>query len=253
VPDNDRNNSCDPHEDPEPSEHVANQAVGVFRVLLQTGTVFGGVHFHPRRVPLFVVIAVWLPTMVAVFSLVSADSAGSPSAMADRPTSTFPTTGMPDGSTTAAASEMPPVQPTEHRTVVVQVPGDAVAVMDGVRISVETVGFTSTHSGAVDCGGGGGNGPGEGGCVVVGGGTTGTSVVGVIDYSVLTPGLTCTVSSVHINESAVVSEPDGWWTRIVVLGIGSNDLKSRTLPVSFDVSRGHGDPVPHSPKVCVPR
>ncbi|GLZ28196.1 hypothetical protein Lesp02_03860 [Lentzea sp. NBRC 105346] len=124
--------------------------------------------------------------------------------------------------------------------------------MDGLRIAVHTAGFTSTHDGTVDCGGGG-KGPGGGSCTAVGGNTSGTSVIGVIDFSVLTPALTCTVSSVHVSESAVVTEPGGRWIRIVVRGIGPNDRNSSTLPISFDLSWGRGSPAPQSPKVCVPR
>lgn len=233
---------------------VGNRATGVFRNLLQVGTVLGDVHMHQPRWAAPVVIAVWLPALVAVFSLVPADSAlQAPPSMTSRPpSSTTPSPETVAGTAAPTPSGVqPPVRPVETRTVVVQVPGAPVTVLDGLRISVKTVGFTSTHDGSVDCGGGG-TGPGGGGCIAIGGDTSGTSVIGVIDYSVLTPAVTCTVSSVHVNESAVVSEPDGRWTRIVVLGIGPNDPNTSTLPVSFDISRGQGQPVPASPKVCVP-
>lgn len=236
---------------------VTNTAIGMIRKLLQVGIVNGGLHVHlPRRAGTAMLIAVWLPALIAVASLVAGDStrwaepqsATGPqrTSEAQEPTTTTTTpAAMPD------PPALPPVYEAEVRTVTVVVPGDPPAVLDGIRISVETAGFTSTHDGAVRCGGGG-NGPGGGGCVAIGGDTLGTSTVGIIDFSVITPALTCKTSSVHVNESVVLAQPSGGWARIVVLSIGPHNPATGKLPVSFEVSRGHSAPAPQSPKVCVP-
>ncbi|MCG8919448.1 hypothetical protein L6E12_27095 [Actinokineospora sp. PR83] len=219
--------------------------MGMFRTVLQVGAVGGDVHLHPpRRGATAMVIAVWVPALIAVCSLLPADSVRQ-AAPAPSPPPSASTAPTAPGTTTATT----PVQPVRNRTVVVRTPGDPVTALDGLRIDVDTAGFTSTHDGSVRCGGGG-DGPGGGGCGAVAGGSSGASVVGVIDFSVLTPTLSCTVSSVHINESAVVVELDGTWSRIVVAAIGPNDADG-ALPITFDVSRGRGAPVPTSPKVCV--
>lgn len=232
-------------------DQVANRAVGVFRNFLQVGTLVGDVHLHPPRRLITAVVAVWLPALIMVLSLISADSTRQtqfqpqPSGQSSAPPTTRP------AEPTANAGAVPPVQQDQTRTVQMEVPGDAATALDGLNIAIETVGFTNTHNGEVDCGGGG-NGPGSGGCVGIGGGTRGISTLGVIDFSVITPALICTVSSVHVNESVVITESPRRWTRIIVLKIGPSNPNAQGLPVVLEVSRGHGEPAPQSPKICVP-
>lgn len=232
-----------------PTGDVTNTFVGKVRNLLQVGVINGGLHVHlPRSVGLTVMAGVMVSLLIAA-AIYFLSEVPPQSRTAAQPVSLAPTTTSPTTAPASSSSSVPPVRPAEVRVVTVEVPGDKPAVVGDIQIAVETAGFTSTNNGGVDCGGAG-NGPGGGGCIAIPGHSKGISTVGIIDFSVITPVLTCKTSSVHVDESVVIAEPPGSWARIVVLSIGPNTPTE--LPVTFQVSRGQSGPAPQSPKVCVP-
>lgn len=244
-------------EEEAPAEHttsepttVANSFTGTARNVAQVGVLHGGLHLHetPHRARrLILAVAIMLGAVVIVVLILVYPSA--PQRRSAQPAAAQ-SPGPAAAPSAPDSSRVPQVRPADVRTVTVEVPGAKPATVDDLRIAVGTVGFTSTYNGSVDCGGGG-NGPGGGSCHVVAGDGTGASTVGTIDFSVRTPAMTCTTSSVHVNDSVVIAQPQGGWTRIVVLAIGPNKPQTGKLPVVFEVTRGHSGPAPDSPKVCV--
>lgn len=233
--------------------HTTNGAMGVFRTLLQIGTVIGDIHVHPPRRPVVIAalaaVCLALAAILALVLIGSARRVSEASAPSTAPSAT--TAGGGDAPAGTSPPPSPPVRPEEVHEVVVPVSGDPVAVADGLRIAVRTAGFTVISDDEVTCGGVAHGGGGRT-CTATAGGSSGADTLGVIDFSVLTPALTCVVSSVHLDESAVVVEPGGRWTRVVLLDIGLAEQDRQALPVTFEVSRGRGAPAPQSPKVCVP-
>lgn len=231
--------------------HLRAEASGKSQVYQVGGdqTINRGLHIHllghgGTVIPLVAAILSFavLITVVSV-QLASKDSSRqppSPPVSSSRPTT----------ASTPTPSSGRPVNPAEVRKITVYVPSEKPTTVGDIGIAVETVGFTSTNDGTVDCAGD--RKEGAGSCVAIGGKSRGSSTIGIIDFSVITPAQTCKASSMHINESVVVAEHSGRWARIVVLSIGPIRRDADQLPVTFEVSRGLRGPTPRSPRVCVP-
>ncbi|MFE0022921.1 hypothetical protein [Amycolatopsis sp. NPDC059021] len=203
---------------------VTNTFTGKVRGLIQVGVVNGGFHVHLPRYAgaAMLVAALGLPVLLAL--VVPSD--------------------VPRQSVVA------PVHPVEVSTVTVNVLDGRTAAAEGITIAIDSVSFTSTDNGNATCVGVD-NHPGT--CTAFANGTaSGSSTVGVIDFSVTTPALTCRTSGVHVSESVVLAQASGAWTRVLLRAMGPNDREGHQLPVTFEVSRGHRGPAPQSPKTCAP-
>lgn len=162
--------------------------------------------------------------------------------------SSAPTTTSTPPPPTTTSSTPSPVRVAAPTTVRVDAPDGAPGQLDDLWIRVETVGYTSSDNGTVDCGGAGGVGTGQ--CGAVAGHSSGVTTLATVDFTVTTPAITCRASAVHVDDSVVVTEPTGAWSRIVLRSVGPGEQSSNQTSVTFEVSRATGGPAPQSPHVC---
>ncbi|WP_101255813.1 transcriptional regulator [Streptomyces barkulensis] len=70
-----------------------------------------------------------------------------------------------------------------------------------------------------------------------------------VSYFVITPARSCTVTGVAIGESVVITGEDDGWIRLIVTATGHFGPELQDLPVTFQITRGDGDP-PRGTKAC---
>ncbi|MET9934990.1 hypothetical protein ABZ054_29895, partial [Streptomyces sp. NPDC006324] len=70
-----------------------------------------------------------------------------------------------------------------------------------------------------------------------------------VGYFVITPTRSCTVDGAQTGQSIVITGPGDSWTRLIITDIGQFGPDLEDLPVTFQITRGHGN-APHGKKAC---
>jgi hypothetical protein len=229
--------------------HVSNKFAGKATNVIQTGAVYGDVRVDSDQTHWFWKIAGFvtvLSAIIVVTALVmymSRHNATSKASARDKP--------VPTSTVSSSSPNSPKVHPVEVHTATTDAPDGNPAVVNGIKIAVDSIGFIRSDNGSVDCSGGG-NGPGSGECRAVAGHTIGTTTFGTVDFSMIAPGMTCKASNVQIHDSVIMTEPGGSWARVVILSISPSKRDADKTQVAFQVSLGADGTPPQGPKVCVP-
>ncbi|GAA2993539.1 caspase family protein [Streptomyces fulvorobeus] len=70
-----------------------------------------------------------------------------------------------------------------------------------------------------------------------------------VGYFVITPTRSCTVKGAEMGQSIVITGPGDNWTRLIITDLGQFGPDLEDLPVTFQITRGHGN-APHGKKAC---
>jgi hypothetical protein len=218
---------------------MINTFFGKAKNVLQVGTIHGGLHIHflGRIGSVILVILVGVPLILTIVTQLNGNST-------QRPSAEPPTTSIASG-TASHSSDVPPVHQRAAQDVTINLYGTKQAPVGDITIHVDTVAVITVGNGRAQASNGG-----DSNFAIFGGGkASGGSTIGTVDFSVLTPTMTCEASGLHIGESVVITEPSDEWIRIAILSISQITQRTPNLPVTFEVSLGQGS-APQSSKVC---